>query len=244
MLRAENISKSFVKNNKEFLALNNISFQLDNAEIYGLIGLNGAGKTTLLRLLSGIYNCTSGFISYEDIDIRAFNMANPYQISYLSSDTQVYQRLTIREYLGFFAKIKELPKMVFEERLKEYSSKLKLTQELNTLLEHTSTGTRQKAAFISAIINHPKYLFLDEPFANIDILMVDEMINTINALRDHGTSVIISSHNLYEIETIADKVIYLENGQIKLNSSIQELHKESEGQRLRNIILCKMKEAN
>ncbi|HOE91726.1 MAG TPA: ABC transporter ATP-binding protein [Candidatus Cloacimonadota bacterium] len=243
MIKVDKVSKTFTKNNELFYALRDINFELNNGEICGLIGLNGAGKTTLLRLMVGVYSCTNGLINYDEQNIKDFNKSHPFQISFLSSDTQVYQRLTIREYLHFFAKIKQIEKHTFEKRLLEYSQKLNLESELDSILEHTSTGTKQKAAFLSAVINQPQYLILDEPFANVDILMVDEMLNIIKDLQYNGSSVIISSHNLYEIESIADSVLLIDSGLIKLRESLTLLKNENQGNTLKSIILELLKES-
>ncbi len=242
MIEVKQISKTFKKNMQSFYALKEISFILERGSTCGLIGLNGAGKTTLLRLLSGIFQCTDGEISYDELSITDFKRQNPYQIAYLSNDTQVYQRLTIREYLQFFSRIRQVPKNLFEQKLLYYSQRLKIENELNTLLENTSTGTRQKAAFLSVIMNHPTYLFLDEPFANIDILIAEEMLSILKQLKAEGTAIMISSHNLYEIESISDQILLLEEGNIRLNCQMEDLQNRFPQQSLKEIILHLMNE--
>ena len=227
-----------------FYALKEISFTLNDQSICGLIGLNGAGKTTLLRLLTGISECTSGIIQFDDYTISEFNHHRPFKIAYLSNDTQVYHRLTTMEYLQFFAKIKKLPRHLFQSRLEEYSYKLKIENELNTVLEFTSTGTRQKVAFLSVIISHPDYLFLDEPFSNIDILVAEEMLNILRNLKELGTSMIISSHNLYEIESVADSILLLNEGNLLINSGLNDLYQQYPEMDLKEIIINFMTQHN
>ncbi|HPK41081.1 MAG TPA: ATP-binding cassette domain-containing protein, partial [Candidatus Cloacimonadota bacterium] len=173
-------------------------------------------------------------------------------IGYLPEDRKldgIVADLSVRENIilalqvmrGFF---KPFSKAEAEEFADKYIKLLGIkTASRDTPIKSLSGGNQQKAILARWLLTNPQYLILDEPFANVDILMVDEMLNIIKDLQYNGSSVIISSHNLYEIESIADSVLLIDSGLIKLRESLTLLKNENQGNTLKSIILELLKES-
>lgn len=236
-LTLDKISKVFTKNNRSVWALFELNCEIPENSITGLIGLNGAGKTTLLRILANIYKYSSGKLSLFGQKPEFFIKNHPHSIGFLSYDTQVYHKLTINEYLTFFAKINNIEKCFINDRIKSYAIRMNFEEELDTLLENVSTGTKQKVAFTSVIMHHPILILLDEPFSNIDILIVEEMLDILRELKNMGSTIILSSHNMYEIESISDNILLLNQGRLLTFESIAMLKELYETESLKFIIL-------
>ncbi len=236
-IHAEHLSKVFMKNDLPFHALSDVSFSLNAQTITGLIGLNGAGKTTLLRLLCSVFQASSGMITINSCSQADFHQKFPQQMTLLSSDTQVYQRLSIREFLKFYAKILQINKADFQTILDKYIDLFALSGDYDQLLENCSTGTKQKTAFLSVIMKKPLFLFLDEPFSNVDLLVVEQMIQELRLLKEEGSTIIISGHNLYEIESLCDHILMLMRGSLIINDSYANLKSANPDLLLKDILI-------
>lgn len=236
-IKVEGLSKIFYRDKQAFYALSDVSFTLNSETITGLIGLNGAGKTTLLRLLCNVFQLSSGSIEIQSLPQSEFQKKFPQQMTFLSSDTQVYQRLSIREFLQFYANILRISKSEFQQIIDKYIDLFGLSDDYDQLLENCSTGTKQKAAFLSVIMKKPMFLFLDEPFSNVDLLVVDQMIQELKQLRENGSTIIISGHNLYEIESICDHILMLMRGSLIVNDAYTSLKSAHPDLLLKDILI-------
>ncbi len=218
IVKINHLIKKFQTNETEIRALDDLSFELLKGSITALIGLNGAGKTTLLRILSGIYQASAGEVIIKP----------GIKVGYLAYDTGVYSRLTIREYLLFIGQLRGMGKKEIIEKIEYYAEEMSFTDDLDRLLSSLSTGTIQKVAFSSVILHNPDLLLLDEPFSNVDVLVINVMLNHLRGLKEKGTTILVSTHNLYEIETLCDHYLFLHKGRcIKKSSDEEEVREGS-----------------
>lgn len=202
VLNVSRVSKHFYKNSQKTLALDDISFSLTAGSITALIGLNGAGKTTLLRIIAGILEQNSGLVEISSGKVTGF----------LSYDTGLYERLTIREFLKFSGELRSVPFRVIHSKIEKFAEEMMFSLDLDSRIADLSAGTKQKVAFCSVMLNNPDILLLDEPFSNVDIQVVTLMLKYLEEMRGKGCCIILSTHNLYEVQKTADYYLILHKG--------------------------------
>jgi len=221
MLEINHLSKSFELNKKqkkqqgvnEVFAVRNINLNLKANQIVAMIGSNGAGKSTTLRLLTGLLIPTKGNIKIKGCDILEDLNAARSQIGFVSDNTQLYHRLTVRENLTFFAKLYKMQNNDIINRINELSQSMQFIDFLDKKINDCSTGMQQKANIARALIHSPQLLILDEPTSGLDIKAAQTALNIIKDQKNENTLVIFSTHHLHEVATLADHIIAIEQGQ-------------------------------
>jgi len=194
-------------------AVNNLNLEVNQSEILGLIGQNGAGKTTTLKMIVGLVKPTSGVITVMGENIVKKSKAAHQHIGYLPEDSPLYENLTIHQYLNFFAELNGLSKRLADERIEFLLHSLNLA-DANKLTGELSKGMKRKVAISRALLHNPSLLVLDEPNSGLDPL-TSAFINTyLKELRKQGKTVILSAHNLFQIESICDRVAIIAHGQL------------------------------
>lgn len=203
---------NLVKKYKSFEALKGISFSINEGEIFGLIGPNGAGKTTTLRIISTLLSITSGSITVlgydltkQSADIRKF-------ISYLPEDAGAYRNLTGRAYLQFIANFfdpKEIPKIV--DKGIEIAD---LGKRIDDRVDTYSKGMMRRLLVGRALMTNPKFAVLDEPTSGLDVINATEIRRLIKSTAQKGTTVLLSSHNMLEVEYLCDRIALISEGKI------------------------------
>ena len=211
----KNVSKTFVGKR----AVDNISFELNKPGVFGLLGTNGAGKTTTIRMLLGIIKKDSGEITWNGkaVDRKSVNFG------YLPEERGVYPKTKIYNQLMYFAELKGMKKEEADEAIKNWAKKLKVEEYLDKTAEKLSKGNQQKIQFISAVINEPKLLILDEPFTGLDPINVGLLKKAVKELQKKGCSIIFSSHQMEYIEDFCEQLIILVHGKAILNGSLDEI---------------------
>ena len=209
------------KNYKTLKALDNISLEINEGELFGLLGVNGAGKTTLIKILCGLTNKSGGSVLINNFDLdRDINKIKEI-IDISPQDTSVAGNLSVRENLEFFARIyNKENKGVIDEVIEVFSLGDVLEQRAKTL----SGGYKRKLSIAIALISEPKILFLDEPTLGLDVFARRELWKIINKLRKKIT-IILTSHYLEEIEFLCDRVAILARGRLLKVGTIEELKK-------------------
>lgn len=203
-------------------ALKGVSLSVQQGEIFGLLGPNGAGKTTLIKILLGIACADRGQAMLLGRDSRD-PQARQY-VGYLPEDHQLPEYLSAWRVLDFFAKLYGL-----RERRSHIEELLQLTgivERRNSKVRELSKGMRQRLGLAQALLNTPNVLILDEPTANLDPLGRKDVKDLLLRLKDHGTTVFISSHMLTEIERVCDRVAILHKGQLLTEGTVDELTQE------------------
>ncbi len=222
MIKVRNLTKKYGNH----LAVNNISFDIEQGKIYGLLGPNGAGKSTTMNILTGCLAATSGEVTVGGHDIFEEPIQAKRHIGYLPEQPPVYGEMTPREYLMFVAEAKGVP---FEKSLNHVKEVMQLTQIFdvrNRLIKNLSKGYRQRVGIAQAMIGEPDVIILDEPTVGLDPAQIIEIRNLIKKLGQIKT-VIISSHILAEISAVCDHVIIISHGNIVANDTLEHLEAEA-----------------
>lgn len=208
----------FIDNKK---ILNNINLKIKEGSIFGLIGPNGAGKSTLIRTMTGIYKSNQGKVLFQGEDVYDNPEVKKF-IGYVADTNNFFSNLTVKEIIKYY----ELTYETFDmEKFNELNEIFKLS--MKSLLFNLSKGNKTRLAIMLNISIRPKYLILDEPTSGLDPIIKRKFTEIlVNEVSESGTTVLISSHNLSDVERICDGIAIIEDGSIKRESSIEELKKE------------------
>ena len=202
-----------------------ISLQMEQGEIVGLLGPNGAGKTTTFYMLIGIVKPNFGTVKVDDMEITDWPLHERARIglSYLPQESSVFKKLTVLQNLQLILEQTDLSRSEQKERAESLMEEFGITHMRDTHAMHISGGERRRLEISRALIRDPKFILLDEPFAGIDPLAVDDIQEIIRKLRDKGMGVLISDHNVRETLTICDRANLVYEGQIILSGTPKEI---------------------
>lgn len=223
MLILKNVSKSY-KNKK---AINNVSLEIKEGEIFGFIGHNGAGKTTTIKALVGIHDFEEGEIIINSKSIKNNPVECKMEIAYIPDNPDLYEALKGIEYLNFIADIFKVDKKEREESIKYYSKLFELENALGDLISSYSHGMKQKLAIISALIHKPKILILDEPFVGLDPKASFILKDIMKKFCSDGGSIFFSTHVLEVAEKICDKIAIIKGGNIIAYGTTEDVKGDS-----------------
>lgn len=218
MLKVENVTKYYDDN----LAVDNLSFEVNDGEIFGLLGVNGAGKTTTFRMILGLIDKNKGNIT---LDGKKIDYSVTDKIGFLTEERSLMLKLTVKEQAIYYGTLKGMKEKDILKKLDYYLEKFKISEYKNRKIKELSKGNQQKIQFICAIINDPKLLILDEPFSGLDPLNVEDFMKVIREFRDKGTSIIFSSHRMEHVELFCEKLVILVKGKSVLSGSLKEIKK-------------------
>lgn len=219
---------NLVKTYGEVEAVRGVSFQIHEGEIFGLIGPNGAGKTTILRILSTLLRPTAGSVSIFGHDVERDADAVRHLISYLPEDAGAYKMLTGRSYLAFIAAFFGREKRIVERGIDIAN----LGERIDDKIETYSKGMTRRLLVARALMISPKLAILDEPTSGLDVINAQEIRNIIQNTAREGTTVLLSSHNMLEVEFLCQRIALMNEGKIVEQGSPEELKKRY---RARNI---------
>ncbi len=216
LLVAENITKTFAKHR----ALNNVSINVPEGSIYGLLGPNGAGKTTLIRIINQITGPDEGRILLNGEALHPKHIAN---IGYLPEERGLYKKMKVGEQAIYLAMLKGLSKRDAKAQLKIWFEKYEIAPWWDKKVEELSKGMAQKVQFIVTILHKPKLLIFDEPFSGFDPINQELLKAEILGLRDEGSTVIFSTHNMASVEEICDHIALINKSEKILEGSVSEI---------------------
>ena len=219
MIVFDGLSKSY----GDISAVRDLSLRVEAGEVYALLGANGAGKTTALRCLATLLAPTSGTASVGGHDVRADPLAVRRHLGFLAASMGLYQRLTARELLHYFAGLQQIPDGAREARVEEMIAYFDLAPFADRLCGKLSTGQRQRVSIARAILHDPPALVLDEPTLGLDLLSGDVIYRFIDAVRARGRAVLFSTHQMSEVELLADRVGIIAGGRLVAEGTIQEI---------------------
>lgn len=219
IIRFESVRKEY----GQFVAVQPLDLDIHAGEIYGLIGPNGAGKTTLIRMACGLLAPTSGKVSIDGIDIQQQAEVAQERIGYLSDVYALYEDLTTWEYLDYFAHAYRMPAGDIPGRIKDVIALVGLEVKEQVLTKGLSRGMRQRLGLARAILHRPKLLLLDEPASGLDPKARMELRDLLLMLRSHGTTIVISSHILAELEGFCTTIGIMELGRLIQSDTIAAL---------------------
>lgn len=234
MLKVENVTKYYDK----FKAVDSLSFEVKPGEIFGLLGVNGAGKTTTFRMIMGLLEPTEGDIS---LDGKKIDYTVTDKIGFLTEERSLLTKLTVKEQCLFYGNLKGMDDKEILERIdfllkKFYKNEddFDLEKFKNKKIKELSKGNQQKVQFITAIMNKPKLLILDEPFSGLDPFNVELFKNEIKEMACEGSMIIFSSHRMEHVELFCKKLVILMHGKSVLEGDLKDI---KEKYRKKNIIV-------
>lgn len=210
------VIKDFKKHFGKLYAVDGINLEVHAGEIFGFLGPNGAGKSTTIRCLMGFNKPTAGSISVFGYDMSKDSTLAKQYIGYLPGNVKLYDKWTGWEHIKFFESVRGKSSNV-DSLIKRFDF------NPNAKFRHLSSGNKQKLGLILALMHEPKLLVMDEPTVGLDPLLQYEIHKVLLEMRDHGTTIFISSHNLPEIETLCGRVAIIKNGKIVIVESIKSL---------------------
>ncbi len=229
ILKVESILKQFGKLN----AVNHLSFSVRRGEIFALLGPNGAGKTTTVRMLMNIIRPDEGQIEFYLDDSKISKIPSSSQLGYLPEERGLYQEIPIIKTLEFMGIIRGMSKIQAQESAEQWLEKLELLDRKNEKLSTLSKGNQQKIQFISSVLHNPLFAVLDEPFAGYDPINQEAFLRIIKELRDKGTTILLSAHQMHLVERVADRVLLINNGKKIAYGTVDEIKKDySTGEKL------------
>ncbi len=229
-LIAEDLHKAF--DDRE--VVRGISLKVTQGEIVGLLGPNGAGKTTTFYMLLGIIQPTAGkvFLDGDDIGRWPLHQRALVGLSYLPQESSVFRKLTVRDNLKLILEHTDLSKEEQKAKLLSLMEEFGISHLEKSKAMHLSGGERRRLEIARALIREPKFVLLDEPFAGIDPLAVDDIKQLVLALRNRGIGIIISDHNVRETLSICDNAYIVFEGQIILHGTPQEVVSDPRARRV------------
>ncbi|MBQ2873262.1 MAG: ATP-binding cassette domain-containing protein [Bacilli bacterium] len=219
MLKVEHVTKKY----GDLVAVNDLSFEVKDGEIFGLLGLNGAGKTTTFRMILGLLDDYDGTIT---IDGKKINYEITDKIGFLTEERSLLTKLTVYEQIVYYGVLKSMTEEDIDKKLDHWLEKFGIKEYKHKKIKELSKGNQQKIQFISAIINEPKLLILDEPFSGLDPINVELFKEVILDLKKKGTSIIFSSHRMEHVELFCEKLVVLVKGKSVINGYLSDIKKE------------------
>lgn len=219
MLKLENVTKYY----GDFLAVDDLSFEVKEGEIFGLLGVNGAGKTTTFRMIMGLLEPTKGKITLDDKNI-GYDVTD--QIGFLTEERSLLVKLTVKEQALFYGTLKGMKEKKIIERLDYLLEKFGVYEYKDKKIKELSKGNQQKIQFIMAIINEPKLLILDEPFSGLDPFNVELFKNEIVEMSKKGSMIIFSSHRMEHVELFCKKICIIMRGKTVLSGELKQIKED------------------
>lgn len=216
IIRVENLSKRF----EDILAVNNLSLEVNQGEIYGFLGANGSGKTTTLRMLCGLLTPDNGQGYCLGFDIRKSAHKIKEYLGYMTQKFSLYEELTVEENLRFVARMYRLSKV--QSKIKTILSDFNLSDRKDQLAGTLSGGLKQSLALACSLIHNPRLLLLDEPTAGVDPKSRGDFWNIIHQLSQHGITTLVSTHYMDEAQKCS-RLAYLSHGGILVQGTIDEI---------------------
>jgi len=214
-LKLENIKKNY----GEKTVVDNLSFEMKEPGVFGLLGTNGAGKTTTIRMILGIIKRTAGKITWNDKEVTRENV----NFGYLPEERGIYPKTKIYDQLMYFAKLKGMNKSKADTAIKYWLKRLELEEYTNMTAEKLSKGNQQKVQFITAVMHEPELVVLDEPFSGLDPVNTEILKDVMQELIAKGKHIIMSSHQMASIEEFCTDLVILNRGKTVLKGNLKEI---------------------
>lgn len=216
MLKVSGVTKYY----DDVKAVDNLSFEVKKGEIFGLLGVNGAGKTTTFRMIMNLISPSTGDVTWNGKKID-YNLTD--KIGFLTEERSLLTKLTVKEQILFYGALKSLDEKTILKRLDVLLKRFEIEEYKDRKINTLSKGNQQKVQFISAIINEPELLILDEPFSGLDPINIELFKSVILELKQKGTSIIFSSHRMDHVELFCEKLVILVKGKAVLEGYLKDI---------------------
>ncbi len=229
-LRAKHLVKMYSKRR----VVDDVSIEIEQGEIVGLLGPNGAGKTTTFYMITGMIRPTAGVISLDEQDITRLPMYKRARlgVGYLSQEPSIFRQLTVAENIMAILETLPLSKDERKKRLKALLDELSVAHLADNKAYTLSGGERRRVEITRALVTDPKFILLDEPFAGVDPIAVEDIQKIIYSLKERGIGVLITDHNVRETLSITDRAYLLFEGKVLLSGTAHRLAEDPEARKL------------
>ncbi|MFJ3388115.1 ABC transporter ATP-binding protein [Lysinibacillus sp. NPDC086135] len=218
-LQLEHVTKKY----KDFTAVDNLNFTIEKGEIFGLIGQNGAGKTTTFRMILDLQETTAGTITWDGKPVNAINRD---VLGYLPEERGIFPTMKVEDQLYFFGELRGMKKSVLKKEIDYWINRFELEERRKDKAETLSKGNQQKVQLIASFIHKPQFLILDEPFSGLDPVNKDLLKDAILHLKEQGTTILFSSHQMDNVEELCDHLCLLKRGVSLFSGSLLDLKKQ------------------
>lgn len=216
MLKLQNVTKTF----GDFTAVDDLSLEIPEKQMFGFLGANGAGKTTTFRMILGLMDQTGGEISWNDQHI---GYDKSHLIGYLPEERGLYPKLKVEDQLVYLAKLRGMKKSESVPEIRKWLDRFKVPEYRLKKIEELSKGNQQKIQFISAVLHKPKLLILDEPFSGLDPVNVEMLKAAVVELKEGGTSIVFSSHRMEHVEQLCESLCIMHKGKPVLKGGLKDI---------------------
>ncbi len=220
MIEIKNVSKTYNGKDK---ALNDVSFNVNDGEIFAFIGHNGAGKTTLIKAIVGIHDFDEGDILINGKSIKKKPTECKKEMAFVPDNPELYENMKAIDFINFICDMYEIDQKTREENIKKYSKLFEIENNLNDTINSFSHGMKQKIALISALCHNPKILVMDEPFVGLDPKAVFDMKEVMNEMIKEGKTVFFSTHILDVAEKLCSRVAIIKKGELVKVGNMDEV---------------------
>ncbi|MBU4241663.1 MAG: ABC transporter ATP-binding protein, partial [Nanoarchaeota archaeon] len=218
-IKIEHITKKF----GDVKALDDVNLEIQQGSFFGIIGLSGSGKTTLMNMIISFWKPTMGKISFGGVDVHKHRNFIVKQFGFATQATSVYRLLTVEENMKYFGKMYGMRKRDIQKRTEILLDLMHMTGTNHVLAKELSTGMMRRLDIACALIHNPKVLLLDEPTEDLDPVLRKELLALNKKINDDGTTIIMTSHMLDEVETVCDKIAILHGGRLIATDAPEKL---------------------
>ena len=219
MIEIKNLTKKY--GNKK--AVNNVSFTVNDGDIFAFIGHNGAGKTTLIKSIVGIHDFDEGDILIDGMSIKEKPVECKKLMAYVPDNPETYEHMKAIDYINFICDMYDVDKETREKNINKYAKLFDMEDKLNDTIDSYSHGMKQKAVLISALAHDPKILIMDEPFVGLDPKAVFDIKEVLNEMTKEGKTVFYSTHILDVAEKLCSRVAIIKKGELVKSGSMKEI---------------------
>lgn len=230
-LSIKNLRKVYNDNGREFIALDDVSFNINRGEIVALLGPNGAGKTTIVSIIGGYLLPTSGSVIVDGQDIIKSRSRDNIVVSF-GGDLGFYGRATAKQNLSFFADLAKIPYRKQKKEIERVLDLVDLTSDMNNKVQFFSKGMKQRMHIARALLGDPKLILLDEPTDGLDVEIATNIRKVIKDLAQTNTSILLTSHMMSEVEALSNQIILLGAGKIYAKGTVEEIIEMSNVKRI------------
>ena len=240
MIEVLNLKKTFNTSEKEFNAVDDVSFKVNKGEIYGIIGLSGAGKSTLVRLLNRLEEPTSGKVIIDDVDITSLKQKELLEarkeISMIFQHFNLFNQKNVYENIAYPLKLQNIPKNEIEKRVNELLDFIGLRDRAKSYPSQLSGGQKQRVAIARALAMHPDIILFDEPTSALDPEVVYDVLKVMKDLAKEGMTMVVVTHEMGFAKDVSDKVIFMADGYVIEEGSPQQIFQSPTHQRTQNFL--------
>jgi sodium transport system ATP-binding protein len=238
MIEAKRLAKQFQdKKRGTIRAVDGVSFHCQAGQVYGLLGANGAGKTTALRLLATILEPTDGTALVAGYDVVTQAEKVRANVGFLSTATALYGRLSAREMVEYFGRLHGLDEALLRRRLDEIFRRLEMDEFRDRRCDQLSTGMKQKVSIARTLVHDPPVMVFDEPTLGLDVMAARTIVSFIRECREHGKTVIFSTHVMTEAEKLCDTIGIIHNGRLLAEGTLAQLRERFSEEGLEEIFV-------